>query len=388
MSILQRRFMERFASRYAQPPLQSSQQKISKNCQQCSGNRSGKQQGIVHQRHSSKDKRAQPPGSDGRGNCCDPDGDDRRRPHTRKNHRQPQRKSHPKKYLCPSHPHGFRRFQHRRINFRQAHIGISQDRQQRVKRQRHDGRALPNSPNKRNRNQEPEQRQARNGLKNPRDSKSQTSQRRPLHDQHPHGHSNRNRRRHRVQHQLHMLQRRTHNFGLMLHKKSPQPRHLAPPFTPKPAVNASTSGCCNCKNSSGAASPTTRPFSNRMIREASSSASRTSWVTNTMVFCRRRASAPNSRCNSARVTGSSAPNGSSISRIGGSAASARATPTRCRCPPESSRGRRCANSPGSSPTSSSISLTLAAIFALLQFSSLGSKPTFSATVKCGNSPAS
>ena len=42
----------------------------------------------------------------------------------------------------------------------------------------------------------------------------------------------------------------------------------------------------------------------------------------------------------ARVTGSSAPNGSSISRIGGSAASARATPTRWRCPPDSSCGRR------------------------------------------------
>ena len=46
----------------------------------------------------------------------------------------------------------------------------------------------------------------------------------------------------------------------------------------------------------------------------------------------------NSRCNSARVMGSSAPKGSSISRIDGSAARARATPTRCRCPPESSRG--------------------------------------------------
>ena len=44
----------------------------------------------------------------------------------------------------------------------------------------------------------------------------------------------------------------------------------------------------------------------------------------------------NSSCISPRVTGSSAPNGSSISRIGGSAASARATPTRCRCPPDSS----------------------------------------------------
>ena len=45
---------------------------------------------------------------------------------------------------------------------------------------------------------------------------------------------------------------------------------------------------------------------------------------------------------SARVTGSSAPNGSSISRIGGSTASARATPTRWRWPPDSSCGRRAA----------------------------------------------
>ena len=74
-----------------------------------------------------------------------------------------------------------------------------------------------------------------------------------------------------------------------------------------------------------------------------------------MVLPRRAASARNSRCNSARVTGSSAPNGSSISRMGGSAASARATPTRWRCPPESSRGRRSANSAGVKPTSASIS---------------------------------
>ena len=38
------------------------------------------------------------------------------------------------------------------------------------------------------------------------------------------------------------------------------------------------------------------------------------------------------------LTGSKAPKGSSKSRMGGSAARARATPTRCRWPPESSRG--------------------------------------------------
>ncbi len=40
-------------------------------------------------------------------------------------------------------------------------------------------------------------------------------------------------------------------------------------------------------------------------------------------------------CISARVSGSSAPKGSSMSRIFGSAANARASPTRCLCPPES-----------------------------------------------------
>ena len=39
-----------------------------------------------------------------------------------------------------------------------------------------------------------------------------------------------------------------------------------------------------------------------------------------------------------RTIGSTAENGSSISSTTGSAASARATPTRCRCPPESSCG--------------------------------------------------
>ena len=67
-------------------------------------------------------------------------------------------------------------------------------------------------------------------------------------------------------------------------------------------------------------------------------ASSMSWVTNTIVLrnvcCRRR----NSSCSCVRVTGSIAPNGSSISMIGGSAASARATPTRWRWPPESSAG--------------------------------------------------
>ena len=48
-----------------------------------------------------------------------------------------------------------------------------------------------------------------------------------------------------------------------------------------------------------------------------------------------------SSCNVPRVSASSAENGSSISMIFGSIESARAMPTRCFMPPESSDGRLC-----------------------------------------------
>ena len=67
-------------------------------------------------------------------------------------------------------------------------------------------------------------------------------------------------------------------------------------------------------------------------------ASSMSWVTRITVFFSRFRMARNSSCRRPRTIGSTAPNGSSISITGGSAASARATPTRWRCPPERWRG--------------------------------------------------
>ena len=74
-------------------------------------------------------------------------------------------------------------------------------------------------------------------------------------------------------------------------------------------------------------------------RSAISTASGMLWVTMTMVVaarCQRRSS---SRSNRSRVRASSALNGSSSSRTSGSRASARASATRCRVPPDSSAGR-------------------------------------------------
>ena len=67
-------------------------------------------------------------------------------------------------------------------------------------------------------------------------------------------------------------------------------------------------------------------------------ASSMSWVTSTIVLRTRSWRLASSSWRRARTMGSTAPNGSSIRRTGGSAASARATPTRCCWPPDSSDG--------------------------------------------------
>jgi hypothetical protein len=83
----------------------------------------------------------------------------------------------------------------------------------------------------------------------------------------------------------------------------------------------------------------------------------------------------------ARITGSSAPNGSSIRSRAGFAASARATPTRCCCPPDSSCGNLPANSAGSSWNRSSSSSTRAATLFRSQPRRRGTVAMFCDTVR-------
>ncbi|SCJ62426.1 Protein of uncharacterised function (DUF1602) [uncultured Butyricicoccus sp.] len=83
-----------------------------------------------------------------------------------------------------------------------------------------------------------------------------------------------------------------------------------------------------------------------------------SCVTNTMVlfsFCCKDFI---SCCKVRRVMGSSALNGSSISTIGGDAASARRMPIRCCCPPDISDGYLCAYCSYGISTMASMSRTI------------------------------
>ena len=72
------------------------------------------------------------------------------------------------------------------------------------------------------------------------------------------------------------------------------------------------------------------------ICRPSLSASLRSWLTNRIVLPSRLCKSSSSSCRCSRISGSNAENGSSIRRMSESVASARASPTRCCMPPESS----------------------------------------------------
>ena len=115
-------------------------------------------------------------------------------------------------------------------------------------------------------------------------------------------------------------------------------------------------------------------------------ASSMSWVTKTMVLPNSSWRRRSSSWRPLRTTGSTAENGSSISSTGGSAARARATPTRCCWPPESWYGYRLARA-ASRPTRPMSSVARALAFSLPQPSMRGTVAMLSTIVRCWKSPA-
>ena len=104
---------------------------------------------------------------------------------------------------------------------------------------------------------------------------------------------------------------------------------------------ASRSAMVRGRGRSTGMSATTRPGrgDRTTTRSATRIASAMLWVTRTMVGAARSQRRRSSRSNRSRVSASSALNGSSSRRTSGSSASARASATRWRIPPDSSDGR-------------------------------------------------
>src|SRR5581483_8639741 len=114
-------------------------------------------------------------------------------------------------------------------------------------------------------------------------------------------------------------------------------RRLRPRSAPTKRATNSSAG--RARTASGVSYWASTPPSRKMaMRSPSLIASSMSCVTKMTVLRSISCSRRNSSCRRSRVIGSRAPNGSSISITGGSAASARARPTRWRWPPDSCAG--------------------------------------------------
>src|SRR6516225_9254552 len=233
---------------------------------------------------------------------------------------------------------------------------------------------------KRQRQQKTEQRQAGHGLDDTGETQQAAPQAGPARQQHSSGNRDRRRHRDRNHDQPQMLEGEGEHFTREKWTHSFFPSRLA--------RNARDSWVAPERNSPGVATRSTVPFLIRTIREASISASRTSCVTNSAALWKWARNSRKCRCSSKRVIGSSAPNGSSNSSRGGSAASARAIPTRCFWPPDSPRGYLAPNSCGGRPTASSTRFTRFSRASAAQPSSFGTRPALAATVQCGNRPKS
>src|SRR6266478_5509757 len=357
---------ERRISGDSEAALEEAEEEVREDGEKSGGDGAGEDEGIAYKGDTTEDECAEAAGVDGGGDRGDANGDDSGSANAGENNGQGEREADAEEDLRAGHAHGFRGFDDGWVDAGEADIGIAQDGEKRVEDQSDDGGALADAADEGNGNEEAEKGQAGNSLEDAGDAECDGAQSGAVDDEHAERDADENRNGHGDDDESEVVERGGEDFGAVLGEERPI-THLGahagtPGATISEAVKARTSGWSRRRNSCGEALATTRPACNSTMREARSRASRKSCVTKTIVLPRRRARAPNSRWSSARVTGSSAPKGSSIRRIGGSAARARATPTRWRWPPESSRGRRPANSAGSSPTRQSNSRTRSRIF--------------------------
>ena len=220
--------------------------------------------------------------------------------------------------------------------------GVANDRQQRVERQRGDGEPVSALAQPRSRQQKSKQREARNCLRDVGAAKDRFREPWPARHQNSQRHADGDREQHGRAAPARCARASPAEFRRRAARK------IAIAFIGPSQIRSKVAQLRDVCGRDGLARVQKFAAANKVpsalrspsepMRVPSSNASLVSCVTMTMVFLSRCCSARNSRRISTRVSGSSAPNGSSISRIGGSAASARATPTRCRWPPESSCG--------------------------------------------------
>ena len=228
--------------------------------------------------------------------------------------------------LVACHSHSNRRFSYCGIDAHDPCVGVAHNWQQRVQHKRNDGQAISACSQPWSGQKKPEQRQTRNGLQNVRSAQDRFTQ--PWIAAHEDSKRNANNhgKSHSNAHEPQMLERERGDLASVPDEEVEHIRSA----TPLPELT-DRMGWLTLPDSMQQHVKDLESFS----KEIKDAGYRYIVLLGMGGFRRRRCRSRNSFCNSARVIGSSAPKGSSISRMRGSAASALATPTRCRWPPES-----------------------------------------------------
>src|ERR1700730_10663936 len=320
-----------------QSPLHSSEHKVGEERQQRGRNGACQNHLVVHHGQSAKNILSEAARTNRCCNGCQSNGEHRGNSQSGDNDSRGQRQFHLEEQLAIGQSHGPSGLDHRRIDAANACVSIADQRQQRIERERQDRQPASAFSDPRRRKKKAEQGKAWDGLDDVRAAKHRLAELRNASDQDAEGNSNERGKKCGDACQRHVLQRKIEHLLAICHHELQEIHadHLVSAGPENASTYARTSGCCVRENSVAGWSTTRRPSSISAIRSARSRASRRSWVTKMTAFCMRCCSARNSFCISDLVMGSSAPKASSRIRIGGSAARARATPTRCRWPPES-----------------------------------------------------
>src|SRR5581483_5628368 len=327
-------------SRRRQPPLQQSQQHICQQRHESGRNCACENHRIVHHGQTAEDQFAQPSCADRGCNGGQTHGNHHGHANSRQNHACGQRQLDFVEQLPIGQPHAPGRLDNGAVHAPNAGVSVANQGQECIQSQcQH---RQPSSPfaDPRRGEQETKEGQAGDGLDDVGGCNHRLVQSRFAGDQNPQWDSGGNGEQGRKTDHPQMFQGKAGDLRPVVSEKTPE-AHARPPGVElaSEVANASTyfltRGSDDARNSSREWQATRRPCSNSAILDPSSNASCKSWVTKSTVFLSFCCNPRNSRCKSERVSGSSAPKGSSIRRIGGSAAKARATPTRWRWPPES-----------------------------------------------------
>ena len=140
------------------------------------------------------------------------------------------------------HANGLGGFQNGRVDSGKTHIGVAENRKQRIQDQRNNGGACSNAAQEGNRNQKTEQSKAGNGLENIGQAKRESAQSRMSDDENPQRNGDGNGDGHGKADEYEMLANRRQDFSMMIGEECPQVHTGCPGRNSEADTNSRTVG--------------------------------------------------------------------------------------------------------------------------------------------------